>query len=70
MPQVRKAWPRGSTDDLSLLMLRALTLGLGFWILYGVIRADLMIVGANVIGAAFAATVLCCKLRDLGSRSR
>ncbi|KGT79504.1 membrane protein [Bradyrhizobium japonicum] len=70
VPQVRKAWPRGSTDDLSLLMLWALTLGLGFWIVYGVIRADWMIVGANVIGAALAAVVLGCKIRDLGSRGR
>ncbi|WP_404561991.1 SemiSWEET family sugar transporter [Bradyrhizobium diazoefficiens] len=27
IPQVRKAWPRNSTDDLSLGMLTALTLG-------------------------------------------
>lgn len=31
IPQVRKAWPRNSTDDLSLGMLTALTLGLGLW---------------------------------------
>jgi len=35
-----EAWPRGSTEDLSLFMLWALTLGLGFWIVYGVIRLD------------------------------
>ena len=28
IPQVRKAWPRGSTADLSLKMLIALTIGL------------------------------------------
>ncbi|WP_354179384.1 PQ-loop domain-containing transporter [Bradyrhizobium sp. LA6.1] len=39
-PQVREAWPRGSTEDLSLFMLWALTLGLGFWIVYGAIRLD------------------------------
>ncbi|MDI2059549.1 MULTISPECIES: PQ-loop domain-containing transporter [Bradyrhizobium] len=27
IPQLRKAWPRGSTGDLSLGMLAALTLG-------------------------------------------
>ncbi|WP_223153659.1 PQ-loop domain-containing transporter [Bradyrhizobium japonicum] len=40
VPQVREAWPRGSTEDLSLFMLWALTLGLGFWIVYAVIRLD------------------------------
>jgi|EndMetStandDraft_8_1072994.scaffolds.fasta_scaffold746535_1 hypothetical protein len=29
VPQVHKAWPRGSTDDPSLFMLATLTLGLG-----------------------------------------
>ncbi|WP_249146938.1 SemiSWEET family sugar transporter [Bradyrhizobium japonicum] len=40
VPQVRKAWPRGSTGDLSLFMLGALTLGLALWIVYGAIRGD------------------------------
>jgi MtN3 and saliva related transmembrane protein len=32
IPQVRKAWRRGSTSDLSLKMLVALTAGLVLWI--------------------------------------
>jgi hypothetical protein len=40
LPQVRKAWPRGSTGDLSLGMLSALTLGLGLWVVYGAIEGD------------------------------
>ena len=40
LPQVRRAWPRGSTEDLSLAMLAALTLGLALWILYGAIQGD------------------------------
>ncbi|WP_249143395.1 SemiSWEET family sugar transporter [Bradyrhizobium liaoningense] len=46
-----KAWPRGSTGDLSLGMLSALTLGLGLWIIYGAIEGDWVIVLANVAGA-------------------
>ena len=64
IPQVRKAWPRGSTKDLSLGMLAALTLGLGLWIVYGVLRGDRVIITANAIGATLAAIVLGCKLRD------
>lgn len=70
VPQVRKAWPRGSTDDLSLFMLATLTLGLGLWIIYGSIRGDWMIVAANAVGATLAAIVLGCKVRDLKSRGR
>lgn len=65
IPQVRKAWPRGSTKDLSLGMLAALTLGLGLWIVYGVLRGDWVIITANAIGATLAAIVLGCKLRDM-----
>jgi MtN3 and saliva related transmembrane protein len=65
IPQVRKAWPPGSTKDLSLHMLAALTLGLGLWILYGILRGDWVIVFANAIGATLAAIVLGCKVRDL-----
>ncbi|WP_375781213.1 PQ-loop domain-containing transporter [Bradyrhizobium sp. ma5] len=38
IPQVRKAWPAGSTKDLSLHMLAVLTLGLGLWIVCGASR--------------------------------
>jgi MtN3 and saliva related transmembrane protein len=65
IPQVRKAWPRGSTKDLSLHMLAALTLGLGLWIVYGVLRGDWVIIAANATGTTLAAIVLGCKIRDL-----
>lgn len=65
LPQVRKAWPRGSTQDLSLGMLAALTLGLSLWVVYGLLRYDWVVVGANAIGATLAAIVLGCKIRDL-----
>jgi MtN3 and saliva related transmembrane protein len=70
VPQVRKAWPRGSTDDLSLIMLGTLTLGLALWTIYGSIRGDWMIMAANVVGTTLAAIVLGCKVRDLKSRGR
>ena len=47
VPQVRKAWPRGSTADLSLKMLIALTSGLLLWIVYGFLKSDWVIVAAN-----------------------
>jgi len=38
IPQVQKAWPRGSTHDLSLKMLAVLTAGLLLWIGYGLLK--------------------------------
>lgn len=65
VPQVRKALPSGSTEDLSLTMLVVLTAGLGLWTVYGALKPDWIIVLANGVGCALAFTVLCCKLRDL-----
>jgi MtN3 and saliva related transmembrane protein len=67
IPQVRKAWPRGSTSDLSLKMLLVLTTGLVLWIGYGLLRSDWVIVAANGVGAALSATVLAFKIRDMQS---
>ena len=65
VPQVRKAWPPGSTDDLSLKMLVALTTGLLLWVVYGVMKTDWVIIAANAVGGGLALTVLLCKIRDL-----
>jgi len=64
IPQVRKAWPRGSTEDLSLITLVVLTAGLALWVAYGVLRGDGVVIAANAIGALLSAIVLGCKLRD------
>lgn len=65
IPQMRKALPRGSTTDLSLKMLVVLTSGLILWTIYGVFKADFIIVAANSVGCALTGSVLACKIRDL-----
>ncbi|HYI29687.1 MAG TPA: SemiSWEET transporter [Bradyrhizobium sp.] len=67
IPQVLKAWPRGSTHDLSLKMLTALTTGLLVWIGYGLLKGDWVIVAANGVGATLSASVLAFKIRDMRS---
>ena len=64
LPQVIKAWPRGSTDDLSLPMLLALTAGLALWVAYGIAKTDVVIIIANCAAVALTGAVLGCKLRD------
>jgi MtN3 and saliva related transmembrane protein len=68
LPQVQKAWPRGSTSDLSLKMLVVLTTGLLLWVGYGLLRGDWVIVAANSVGGLLSASVLGFKIRDLKSR--
>lgn len=65
IPQVRKAWPRGSTEDLSLKMLIALTCGLLLWIVYGSLKGDWVIVAANGVGAMLSGSVMAFKIRDM-----
>ena len=67
IPQVRKAWPRGSTKDLSLQMLVVLTTGLLLWIGYGLLKSDWVIVAANGAGAILSSSVLVFKIRDMRS---
>ena len=68
LPQVRKAWPRGATSDLSLQMLVVLTAGLVLWVGYGLLRSDGVIIAANSVGAALSSRVLAFKVRDLRSQ--
>lgn len=55
LPQLRKAWTTGETDDLSLKTLLLLTSGLGLWVVYGVLQSDVVIILANSISLALAA---------------
>jgi MtN3 and saliva related transmembrane protein len=65
IPQVRKASPRHSTDDLSIRTLVAFTAGLALWVLYGTGKGDWVIIGSNVIATGLAGTVLVFKIRDM-----
>ena len=65
IPQVRKAWPRNSTDDLSVKTLSALSAGLALWILYGFGKGDWVIILSNFIAVFLALTVLAFKIRDI-----
>lgn len=70
IPQVRKAWPRGETADLSLRTLVVLTTGLLFWVVYGTLQGDWVIVGSNTIGATLVGLVLALKIRDISGERR
>jgi MtN3 and saliva related transmembrane protein len=65
LPQVKKAWPRDSTEDLSWKMLSALTSGLALWIIDGLVKVDRLIVAANGVGGKLSGVVLVCKIRDM-----
>jgi len=64
IPQVRKAWPRGATEDLSLRTLGVLAAGLALWIVYGAAKGDAVIIVANAVGLLLIVFLLALKWRD------
>lgn len=63
LPQVLKAWRTRETSDLSLKMTVILAAGLGFWVVYGVLQGDAVIVIANAVAMLLALALTGLKLR-------
>ena len=64
IPQLKKVWETGETGDLSLKMLLLLAAGLGLWTVYGLMRADLVIIAANAVSLTFLSCIIFFKLRE------
>jgi MtN3 and saliva related transmembrane protein len=67
LPQLKKAWTTGQTDDISLKMLLLLACGLGLWVMYGVLQKDIIIILANGVSLALLAGLMYLKLRKTPS---
>jgi MtN3 and saliva related transmembrane protein len=67
LPQVIKAWKTHSTGDLSLKMILLLGAGLALWVVYGMMRGDMVIILANLLSLALVANLLVFKLKELRS---
>jgi MtN3 and saliva related transmembrane protein len=63
IPQLKKCWDTGESDDLSLRMLLVLTTGIALWIIYGVLIADFVIIIANSVSLLFLLGLLYFKIR-------
>lgn len=64
VPQLRKCWATGETNDLSSRMLLLLACGLSLWVTYGLMRADWVIVAANAVSLTLLAGILYFKLKS------
>lgn len=62
IPQVVKTWKTRSTRDLSMGMFLLFTLGLVFWLVYGIYMNALPIILANVITLILALSILVMKV--------
>ena len=64
-PQVYKCWKTGSTGDLSLKMILLLSTGIALWIVYGFLKGDAVIIGANAVSLLLLLVLLVYKVREL-----
>jgi MtN3 and saliva related transmembrane protein len=62
LPQLKKAWTTGQTDDLSLKTLLLFGSGLTLWIVYGVFQQDVVIILANGVSLLILSALLYLKL--------
>jgi len=63
VPQVLKTWRSGETGDLSLRMLLILAAGLAFWMAYGFLQRDPVIILANGVSLGLEVSILSVKIR-------
>jgi MtN3 and saliva related transmembrane protein len=64
IPQVKKCWQTGSSGDLSLKMLLILATGIGLWVLYGILKGDMVIVIANSVSLLLLGNLIVFKVRE------
>lgn len=62
-PQVFKTWKTRSTKDVSLFMFVLLSVGITFWIAYGLKIGSVPVVAANSISLVMTIAMLAMKIR-------
>jgi MtN3 and saliva related transmembrane protein len=63
VPQIRKSLRTKKTDDVSKWLIISLIGGLSLWVVYGIMKQDVMIVAANSIGVSLNVVLLMLELR-------
>ena len=65
IPQAIKVIQTKNTEGISLWMYIIFTLGVAFWLIYGLIKNELPIIVANAITLVFASIILLYKIKKL-----
>jgi MtN3 and saliva related transmembrane protein len=63
IPQIIKSYKTKKMSDLTIYLMSLIASGLFLWIIYGLIRSDLVIIGTNAAGLCLNVTLLAMKLR-------
>ncbi len=68
LPQVARTWRTRRTDDISLAMLVMFSIGVGLWIIYGVLMKSLPMIMANTATLILVFFILGIKIQNLTRR--
>jgi MtN3 and saliva related transmembrane protein len=63
VPQVKKSLRTKKTDDVSKWLIISLIVGLSLWVVYGIVKGDIVIAVANAIGVTLNLILLSLKLK-------
>ena len=63
VPQIKKSLKTKKTDDVSKWLIISLIIGLSLWVLYGIVKWDIVIAVANAIGVTLNVILLLLKLK-------
>jgi MtN3 and saliva related transmembrane protein len=63
VPQIRKSLKTKETDDVSKWLIISLIVGLSLWVIYGIVKGDIIIAVANAIGVTLNLILLFLKLK-------
>jgi MtN3 and saliva related transmembrane protein len=64
IPQLKKIWVTGETEDISLKMFLILAAGIALWVVYGVLQRDAVIILAYSVSLVLLMAILFFKLRE------
>jgi MtN3 and saliva related transmembrane protein len=70
VPQIRKSLRTKKTDDVSKWLIISLIVGLSLWVLYGIVKGDIVIAVANAIGVTLNLILLFLKLKYMASNKQ
>ena len=63
VPQIIKGLKTKKMDDLSVWLILSLIVGLSLWVIYGIGRSDIVIIGGNAVGVSLNLILLLLKFR-------
>ncbi|RPJ32573.1 MAG: hypothetical protein EHM25_00600 [Nitrosopumilales archaeon] len=63
VPQIKKCLKTRKTDDVSKWLIISLIVGLSLWVIYGIVKWDIVIAVANAIGVTLNLILLFLKLK-------